>query len=70
MIQLKGLTIIYAPAREVDSTMICSENLKVSSPKGIVKTTSNAISEYIEYILNSLQKIALAIVPTMKPNTE
>lgn len=39
MIQLKGLTIMYAPAREVDKTMICSENLKVSSPKGIVKTT-------------------------------
>lgn len=39
MIQLKGLTIIYAPAKEVDKTMICSENLKVSNPNGIVKTT-------------------------------
>ncbi len=39
---------MYAPASEVDNTIICSEYLKVSSPKGIVNIASKTIREYIE----------------------
>jgi hypothetical protein len=37
-IQLMGRTIKYAPVKAVDTMMILSWNLKVSKPKGMLKS--------------------------------
>lgn len=68
-IQLKGLTTIYAPVKEVDITIISFEYLKVNSPKGMIKATSKNIRDHAGYTPIILQKIVFTMAARINPKT-